>query len=134
MIRSILAVAGGAVVLYLIVMLSTLAMMAASPEFKEAVNLGHVLVSGPLFIVMASTLIAALLGGATTAAIAERARMVHVLILAAVVLALAAYSFTRAGSVQPLWYHAYLPAAGPLGVLAGGAIMTWVRSGTDSTA
>ncbi|MCC6144724.1 MAG: hypothetical protein IT368_13035 [Candidatus Hydrogenedentes bacterium] len=127
MIRSAVAIVGGYAVIAVIVILSSWTMMAASPEFREAANAGHVLIGGPLFIIMASSLIAALLGGAVTAAIAARARMVHVLVLAVIVLALAAYSFTRAGSVQPVWYQAFLAAAGPLGVLAGGAVMSWVR-------
>jgi hypothetical protein len=78
--------------------------------------------AGYIFVNIGYSFLAAAAGGYMTAWLAAANPLFHVLVLAIIVLALAAFSALQAKGKQPVWYQLTLVAMTPIGVLAGGLI------------
>jgi hypothetical protein len=96
---------------------------AGRPKAGSAVGQGARAIEpgGVVFHLGGSFLIGAA-GGCVTAWVAMLNPLVHVLVLAIVVLALAALSALQSKGKLPIWYQLTQVAISPFGVLAGGLV------------
>ena len=124
MLRSILAVLAGLAVMTIVVMVGVA--IAAAVLIGSGAMSADVPVSPPPTGYLAANLIisllAAVLGGYTTARIVGPRSLVQVIVLASIVLAMGLVTALSAGpdSGQPTWYGYVIPIIGAVGVLAGG--------------
>lgn len=77
---------------------------------------------GYIFVNLGYSFLAAAAGGYVTAFFSAANPLVHVLVLALTVLALAGMSALQQRGKQPIWYQLSLVALSPMGVLAGGLV------------
>jgi hypothetical protein len=125
MLRTFLAVmAGFAVTVLLVLVTSALAGLAFGLPLTTAP--GQPVVqpgAGYLAANLLSAVVAALAGGWTTARLAGRHPMLHAVVLAAIVLSLGVMGARAPQPGQPTWYPWTLAIIGPVGVLAGAALV-----------
>jgi NADH:ubiquinone oxidoreductase subunit 6 (subunit J) len=74
------------------------------------------------FVNLGYSFFAAAAGGLVTAWVSAENPLVHVLVLAVIVLAVAALSALQARGTQPVWFALAMVALTPVGVLAGGLV------------
>lgn len=79
-----------------------------------------------LAVNLAYSLAFAVSGGLLTARLAPRAPLLHAVILAAFLLALAAPSLLQPDPGVPSWYPGVITLIGPGGVILGGMLASWV--------
>jgi hypothetical protein len=77
---------------------------------------------GYAFVNLGWAFLAAASGGYLTAWVSAANPLIHVLVLAIVILAIAALSALQERGKHPIWYALTLLAVMPLGVLAGGLV------------
>jgi len=128
MLRSIMAVVAGYATMAVVVMLGTIAMMAALvPGGLKAMRAmrdgarAAMPAPTPRYLAMniALSLVAAILGGWITTRIASRAVNGHLIALCVVVLLMSVVSAFASGSgssLQPAWYKFVIPLVGVAGV------------------
>lgn len=78
---------------------------------------------GYAFVNLGWAFLAAALGGYVTARVSAANPLIHVLVLAIAILAIAALSVLQERGKHPIWYALTLLALMPLGVLAGGLVL-----------
>ena len=117
--RSILAVLGG----YLVMYITTIA-----PFFIWFREPGTVLTLGFMLFSLAFGFMAATAGGYVAAAIARRKEMAHVAALASLATLLGVYIMIRLAAMAPLWYQVALIVSMIPAVLFGGFVKAGRRA------
>ncbi|MCH8328663.1 MAG: hypothetical protein IID15_09120 [Candidatus Marinimicrobia bacterium] len=120
--RSILAVLGGYLVMYIAILVPFFIWFR---EPSAALTLGFMLFS------LAFGFMAATAGGYVAAAIARRKEMAHVAALASFATLLGVYIMTRLADMAPLWYQVTLIVTMIPAVLLGGFVRAGRRAGAN---
>jgi peptidoglycan/LPS O-acetylase OafA/YrhL len=127
MLRSIASVMAGYVIMAAIVVVGTI--IAAASMIPGGLAAAKKLETPPprkyLNANLALSFVAALAGGWVTAMKAPVQPVVHVLVLAALVLAMSFVSAKSQGKNQPSWYPLVMTVLGVAGVLLGGFWQIW---------
>ena len=125
MLRSALAVLAGFVSMALLVMITT----ALAVRFVLRRPLASMRSRDPgpipaayLATNVTSSVLAALVGGYVTALLAERDRVAHGLVLAAVVVVMGLVSARQSGAAQPRWYRILLLVGMPALTVVGAVL------------
>jgi len=114
-----LALAAGFAVMALLVIGMTALLTRLVPSWTGAEGKPR---PGYIFVNLGYSFLAAAAGGYVTAWVATANPLIHVLVLALTVLALAAMSALQPRGKQPVWYQLSLVVISPVGVLAGGLL------------
>ena len=125
MLRSALAVLAGFVAMALLVTISTalaVRLILHGPISTMRASAPGTLSPAYLATNLAASGIAALVGGYTTAAIAQHDRIAHGLGLAALMVVMSVVSMRQAGSAQPRWYRVVLATVMPAVAVGGAAL------------
>ncbi|MGD0097260.1 MAG: hypothetical protein ABSB60_12250 [Terracidiphilus sp.] len=117
--RAFLALAAGFAVMALLVIAMTALLTRLVPSWTGTEGKPK---PGYVFVNLGYSFLAAAAGGYVTAWAAAANPLIHVLVLALTVLALAAMSALQLRGKQPVWYQLSLVAISPIGVLAGGLL------------
>ncbi len=117
--HAFLALASGLAVMALLVIAMTALLTRLVPGWTDT---GGKPSAGYIVVNLGYSFLAAAAGGYMTAFAAAANPLIHVLVLALTVLALAAMSALQQRGKQPIWYQLSLVAISPIGVLAGGLL------------
>ena len=131
MLHSLAAVLAGFAVMTVVVMVGSFVCIALLPGGLERMRAARAGGGMPaptprLFAInIVVSLIAAVVGGRVTLALATRAPTGHLVALALVVLVMGMVSaFTAVSASQPRWYKLLIPAIGVLGVALAGVLFS----------
>ncbi len=125
MLHSVLAVVAGYVAMAILVMFTTaIAVRFVLHQPLAALRSPQTHQLSPAYLVanVTGSAIAALVGGAVTAAVAAGHRVAHGLALAVFMLLMALVSMRQMGSAQPRWYRAALVSVMPALAVGGAAL------------
>jgi hypothetical protein len=125
MVRSALAVLAGFVAMALLVMIATA--LAVRFVLRRPLASMRSQDPGPISAAYLATnvttsVLAALVGGYVTALLAERDRVAHGLVLAAVMVMMSVVSVRQSGPAQPRWYRILLLAGMPALAVVGATL------------
>ncbi len=127
MLHSVLAVVVGYVAMAILVMITTavaVRFVLHQPLTAMRSPQTHQLSAAYLVANVAGSAVAAVAGGAVTAAIAADHRVRHGVALAGLMLLMAMLSMRQMGSAQPRWYRAVLVTVMPALAVGGAALWT----------
>jgi hypothetical protein len=120
-VRSVLAVVAGYAAMAAVVILLTVIVKRAAPEWMGAEGSPN---TSYLFVNLLYSFAAAMLGGYVSWSVAAHARLAHACALAAIIFLLSIVSATQMGDRQPRSYQLALVLIAPLGAIVGGWINT----------
>lgn len=117
--HAFLALLAGFATMALSVLIVTALLNRVAPAW---VGMGSSPAASYAFVNLGFSFLAAAAGGYITAWASAANPLIHVLVLAIVVLAMAALTALQSRDKQPVWYALTLTALMPFGVLAGGLL------------
>lgn len=120
--HTFLALAAGFAVLVALMIGQSALVARLTPSWVNAPGGAEPMQPAYAFVSLGASFLAAAAGGYVTAWVATANPLIHVLVLAIVVLALAALSALQSRGKQPVWFQLAQVAVSPIGVLAGGLV------------